>query len=89
MLILDGTLEGEKNIALIFSKISVFTVSFFSIMLQTSHGMTWQEFENEFQLSRVNFGWMTEKFWGSVVFYILRPSSHCDLVVRPPCKLFF
>ena len=52
MLILDGTLEGEKNIALIFSKISVFTVSFFSIMLQTSHGMTWQEFENEFQLSR-------------------------------------
>ena len=28
--------------------------------------MTWQE-----------FGWTTEMFWGSVVFYILRPSRHC------------
>jgi len=52
MLILDGTLEGEKKHCIVFSKISVFTVSLFFIMLQTSHGMTWQEFENDFQLSR-------------------------------------
>ena len=30
----------------------------------------------------MNFGLKTEKFWGSVVFYILRPSRHCGRVGR-------
>ena len=52
MLILDGTLEGEKRHCIDFFKNFSFYSVIFSIMLQTSHGMTWQEFDNEFQLSR-------------------------------------
>ena len=77
-LILDGIFERRKNLIADFFKNSTFyNIIFFHYAVD----FTWHDMARVWQwisvVQIVNFGWTIEKFWGSVVFYILRPSRHC------------
>ena len=77
-LILDGIFKRRKNLLADFFKNSTF---YNMIFFHYAVDLPWHDMARVWQwisvVQIVNFGWTTEKFWGSVVFYILRPSSHC------------
>ena len=70
-LILDGIFERRKNLIADFFKNSTFyNIIFFHYAVD----LPWHDMARVWQwisvVQVVNFGWATEKFWGSVVFYI-------------------